>query len=93
MSWPRLTSRCYAEKMVAMSDRETLLQELKDEPDEIARKLLEYLHTLKAGSRQLASQERAMGQFEKYWKRYYGALEGAAWDEPGELPPEKREDW
>ena len=79
-----------------MSVKEMLAQELARQPDSIAQRLLEYLHALSPASvvsGDSPSQPVTGGHFTSYWSRFYGAFEGEVWDEPSELPNEKREDW
>jgi len=76
-----------------MSAREALLQELARQPDDVAQKLLDYLRALTPNHGSAASGGETGGHFAAYWKRYYGAFEGQEWEEPAELPPEKREEW
>jgi hypothetical protein len=72
-----------------MSAKEALLRELNQQPDAVARKLLDYLHSLVPASQSGGAQ----GHFGSYWTRYYGAFDSEAWEEPAEQPLEKREDW
>jgi len=76
-----------------MSVRDALIYELAHQPDEVAQKLLDYLHALvpEPGSR--VDGRATAGYFSGYWKRHYGAFEGKEWSEPAELPAEKREEW
>lgn len=78
-----------------MSAKEMLAQELARQPDSIAQRLLDYLHALSPASANGDSPPQPVtgGQFTSYWSRFYGAFEGETWDEPSELPNEKREDW
>lgn len=78
-----------------MSAKEMLAQELARQPDSIAQRLLDYLHALSPASANggSSSQPLSGGHFASHWSRFYGAFEGEAWDEPHELPNEKREDW
>ena len=76
-----------------MSVREILLKELARQPDEVAQKLLDYLHALTPQRGSAAHGGETGGHFAAYWNRYYGALEGKEWEEPTELPIEKREEW
>ncbi len=78
-----------------MSAKEMLAQELARQPESIAQRLLEYLHALSPASSNGSSVPHPTtdGHFANYWSRYYGAFDGEAWDEPRELPNEKREDW
>ena len=78
-----------------MSAKEMLAHELARQPDSIAQRLLEYLHALSpaSGSGGSPPPPVASGHFASHWRQFYGAFEGETWDEPGELPNEKREDW
>ena len=76
-----------------MSSREVLVEELRRQPDAVARKLLDYLHALVPESAQNGAATLPQGNFATYWNRYYGAFDGEVWEEPPELPAEKREEW
>lgn len=78
-----------------MSAKEMLAQELARQPDSIAQRLLEYLHALSPESVSGGSLPRpvASGHFASHWRQFYGAFDGESWEEPKELPNEKREDW
>lgn len=78
-----------------MSAKEMLAQELARQPDSIAQRLLEYLHALSPGPVGGGSPPPpvASGHFASHWSRFYGAFDGEVWEEPHELPNEKREDW
>lgn len=77
-----------------MSAYEALLQELASQPDSVSRKLLDYLHAIAPDpGEQQGAAPVAGGHFSRYWSRHYGAFEGEDWDEPGELPFERREEW
>lgn len=82
------------EQSSGMSAYEALLKELAGQPDSIARKLLDYLHAIApTPTQQNGVSPAAGGHFSRYWSCYYGAFEGEEWDEPCELPFEKREEW
>ncbi len=72
-----------------MSAKEALLEELNQQPDAVARKLLDYLHSLVPASQSAIQQ----GHFGSYWTRYYGAFDSEVWEESAGQPFEKREDW
>lgn len=76
-----------------MQAREILAEELQHQPEAIAYKLLDYLHSLSPTPipSQKSSSSEQTDYFISYWSRFYGAFE--QWDEPFELPAEKREDW
>lgn len=77
---------------MVMSARDALLRELARQPDDVAQKLLDYLHAMSDRSAPGAG-AASDGHFATYWKQYYGALEGEQWEEPLELPPERRDEW
>jgi hypothetical protein len=77
-----------------MSVRDALVQEIEQQPESVAQKLLDYLHALSPyPANSDTGGDKARGYFAGYWKRYYGVFEGERWDESAELPNEKREDW
>mgnify|MGYP000974470930 CR=1 FL=1 len=76
-----------------MSARDILLYELQRQPDSVASKLLEYLHTLVPETSQTGGPSPERSDFSSHWNRFYGAFEGEPWEEPAELPVEKREEW
>ncbi|MCI0534845.1 MAG: hypothetical protein L0Z50_06430 [Verrucomicrobiales bacterium] len=77
-----------------MSAYEALLQELARQPDSVAQKLLDYLHGLALGpAPKSGASGGASAHFLTYWSRFYGAFEGEEWEEPRDLPYEKREEW
>lgn len=77
-----------------MSAYDALLKELAHQPDSVASKLLDYLHALAPEtSSGNGGPKTTAGHFSIYWSRHYGAFEGEEWEEPRELPYEKREDW
>jgi len=76
-----------------MQAREILAEELRHQPEAVAYKLLDYLHSLRLNP---ASTQKSFGggqddYFTSYWSRFYGAF--GQWDDSPELPDEKREDW
>jgi hypothetical protein len=75
-----------------MSARDLLSKELAALPDEVAQRLLDYLHTsLPAGA--ASRTPPATDYFEAYWSRWYGRCDSQTWDEPAELPFKQREAW
>ncbi len=74
-----------------MSARTMLIEELARAPEGVARVLLTQLRQMMPanGTANLPGQDH----FESYWSQFYGAFEGAEWNEPAELPFEKREAW
>ena len=73
-----------------MSARDQLKQEMASLPESVIERLLIYLHSLPAP--QTPSPLNG-DHFASYWSRWYGALGDEPWDEPAELPFEKREAW
>ena len=74
-----------------MSARTLLIEELARAPEGVARELLNHLRQLMPanGAKSLPGQDH----FDSYWSKLYGTFEGAEWNEPVELPFEKREAW
>lgn len=74
-----------------MSARTMLIEELARAPEGVARVLLTQLRQMMPAN----STANPPGQdhFESYWSQFYGAFEGTEWNEPTELPFEKREAW
>ncbi|MEK7675056.1 MAG: hypothetical protein AAB676_04360 [Verrucomicrobiota bacterium] len=78
-----------------MSAHEALQKELVRQPESVAQKLLDYLHALtpQTAPEHNSAARGTGGHFSTYWSRFYGAFEGEEWEEPRELPCEKREEW
>ncbi len=77
-----------------MSAIETLIHELQGQPEAVARKALDYLRGLPEWQNSDGVKTRpAAGCFDSYWREFYGAFEGEPWEEPPELPAERRESW
>ena len=73
-----------------MSAREQLKQEMAILPESVIERLLDYLHSLPSPAPALPQNG---DYFANYWSRWYGSLRDEPWDEPAELPFEKREAW
>jgi hypothetical protein len=73
-----------------MSARTLLIEEIARAPENVAREMLGYLRGLMPGGKPPSSDK---DHFEAYWKHLYGSMEGVEWNEPAELPFEKREAW
>ncbi|WP_395744241.1 hypothetical protein [Prosthecobacter sp.] len=68
-----------------------LIEELARAPEGVARVLLTHLRQLMPSSERTNSP--GQDHFQSYWSQFYGSFEGAEWNEPAELPFEKREAW
>lgn len=77
-----------------MSARQQLIEELNHQPEQVAGKLLMYLHSL-PGYAPPAATVGMKGEdyWESYWSKVYGSCEGMEWEEPPEQPYEVREEW
>lgn len=77
-----------------MSALETLIHELQGQPEMVARKALDYARSLPEwkGNAGVPAQP-GLGYFNSHWREFYGAFEGEPWEEPPELPAERREPW
>ena len=73
-----------------MSARDQLKQEMTSLPEAVIERLLVYLHSLPTSPPAMPMNG---DHFTNYWSRWYGALGEELWDEPAELPFEKRETW
>ena len=76
-----------------MSAREQLQREAALLPDGVAQRLLDFLHALPASDLAPATPPSKDDYFQSYWSQWYGCCEGEEWNEPPELPFEKREIW
>lgn len=74
-----------------MSARTLLLQELAHVPEGVAREMLAHLRSLVPVEK--GEPFAGKDHFDSYWREFYGAFEGEEWEEPKDLPFEKREDW
>ena len=77
-----------------MSSRQQLLQALEDQPEEVAGRLLMYLHSLPGYVPQAKPAEGGTANYwDDHWSKFYGAFEGEEWPELEEQPFEVREEW
>ena len=77
-----------------MSARQQLIEELSRQPEQVAGKLLMYLHSLPGYAQPVAAiGEQSADFWESHWSKFYGAFEGEPWEEPPEQPYEVREEW
>lgn len=74
-----------------MSARTLLLEELARAPEGVAQDLLVHLRGLMSSNK--VGETAGKDHFETYWSQLYGSLEGCEWNEPADLPFEKREAW
>jgi hypothetical protein len=73
-----------------MSARTLLIEEIARTPENVAREMLVHLRRLLPEKTPRAP---VNDHFENYWSKLYGCMEGETWNEPVELPFEKREVW
>lgn len=77
-----------------MSARQQLIQDLANQPDNVAGLLLTYLHSLPSYiSTEKPQQPSTENHWDTYWSKIYGSCQGMEWDEPAEQKFEVREEW
>jgi hypothetical protein len=80
----------FYEDTTKMTARTLLIEEIARTPESVAREMLAHLRCLLP---EKTPQLPVNDHFDSYWSKLYGCMEGETWNEPVDLPFEKREDW